>query len=64
MGVNKTKLHELIELISEDKLEEVVIILQDYIEKKESGNLFSELLKNPIKVKKIKRFSREELYEG
>ncbi|OGI00542.1 MAG: hypothetical protein A2Y25_00035 [Candidatus Melainabacteria bacterium GWF2_37_15] len=64
MSVNKSKLHELIDLISEDKIEEVVIILQDYIEKREARNLFSELLKNPIKVNKAKRFSREELYEG
>jgi len=56
-------LHELIDLISEDKLDEVVVILQDYVEKKESGNLFSELLKNPIKVEEIPIFSREDLYE-
>lgn len=64
MSVDKTKLHELIELISEDKLEEVVVVLQDYVEKKESCNLFSELIRNPIKVNKIKPFKRDELYEG
>ncbi len=63
MSVDKTKLHELIDLISEDRLEEVVIVLKDYVEKKESGNLFFELLNNPIKVDKISKFSREELYE-
>jgi hypothetical protein len=63
MSIDKNKLHELIDLISEDKLDEVVVILQDYVEKKESGNLFSELLKNPIKVEEIPIFSREDLYE-
>lgn len=63
MSVDKSKLHELIELISEDKVDEVVVILQDYLEKKESENLFSELLKNPVKVDKIRHFSRNELYE-
>jgi hypothetical protein len=63
MSVDKTRLHELIELISEEKLEEVVVILQDYAEKKESDSLFAELLKNPIKVENFSKFNREELYE-
>ena len=63
MAIDKSKLHELIELISEDKVEEVVVILQDYVEKKEKNNLFSELIKNPVKIQKIQNFSKEELYE-
>lgn len=63
MSVDKSKLHELIDLISEDKLDEVVVVLQDYIEKKEMNNLFPELIKNPIKIEKILPFSREQLHE-
>ena len=60
MSTDKTKLHELIDLLSEDKIDEIVIILKDYIEKKEQDNLFFDLLENPIKVKKLKKIPREE----
>lgn len=63
MSIDRNKLHELIDLISEDKVEEVVVILKDYIEQKEQSSLFYELLENPIKVERVEKFSRQELYE-
>lgn len=63
MSIDRSKLYELINLVSEEKLEELVVILQDYIEKRNQSNLFTELLENPIKVDEIIKISRQELYE-
>jgi hypothetical protein len=57
-------MHRLIESIPDDEIEEVVVILSEFVEKKEAGSLFSELIKNSIKIQVKLRFSRADLYEG